>query len=138
MGIHGGSAPADLASGPTGTARRDAGTARFSLTDLAHNLDGFGVVQFSIDLRDGGRPVAEDDLGSIDAKLSSQKRGRVVTKLVRVPAVFCAPLFASLVTEFFRDWKSLVTGAGDRSTVAIDVVALAWYSLWMCSSIGAL
>ena len=73
---------------PMGAARRKAGTALNTLPDLFHDFNGFSLVQFCVDLRDGWRPVAEDDLGSIDAKLSSQKRGRVVAELVRMPAVF--------------------------------------------------
>ena len=48
--LQGGSAPTDLGAGPVGAARRDAGTARSSLSNLAHDFDGFGVVEFGVHL----------------------------------------------------------------------------------------
>ncbi len=51
--IHGhdeGSAPTDLGARPVGAAPREAGTAESSLTNLAHDFDGLGTVEFCIHL----------------------------------------------------------------------------------------
>ena len=62
--------PRRLRSRPARAARRhDAGTASQILPDLAHDLDGLGMIQFCIDLSRGWRAVTKDHASCINTEL---------------------------------------------------------------------
>ena len=127
---------------PARAARRHhTGTADQILPYFAHDLDGLGVVKFSVDLSRGWRTVPQDHTGRVNAELLPQKRCRIVAELIRAPTVFSLPFrqfsllficksvlpFLLGLTFAPGQWiwqrESFVAGAADSASVSVRCVS---------------
>ena len=115
-------------------------TILYALPHSHNRLQCLLLVEFGIDLGDGGGAVAEDDAGGFQAKLFTQERGGVVAELVGVPMVLffprlqffpllfgqavlpLCPALAGMLGQMFRGWESRLGGPDDSTQYTVSSI----------------